>query len=124
VESFSAKYNTYPSTSAASAYTILFQYKDAVERAATFETKAVINALEGHKFTSLKDEQIWRNFDHQSIQTVYAVKCKPAEEIVKDKFKQDYFDIMKAMPGEKAARSKQRWTRVRKAAGKPVALQW
>jgi ABC-type branched-subunit amino acid transport system substrate-binding protein len=124
VESFAAKYNTYPSTSAASAYTILFQYKDAVERAATFEAKAVINALEGHKFTSLKNEQVWRDFDHQSVQTVYAVKCKSAEEISKDKFRQDYFEIMKEMPGEKAARSQQRWARIRKASGKPTALEW
>ena len=124
VETFSARYKAYPSTSAASAYTILYQYKDAVERAATFDTKAVINALEGYKFTSLKDDQIWRGFDHQCLQTVYAVKCKPKEAVTKDKFKQDYFEIMKEMPGEKAARSQDRWVRTRKAAGKAVALEW
>jgi ABC-type branched-subunit amino acid transport system substrate-binding protein len=124
VESFAARYKSYPSTSAASAYTILFQYRDAVQRAGTFDSKAVINTLEGHKFTSLKDVQTWRDFDHQCVQTVYAVKCKPNDEVVKDKFKQDYFEIMKQMPGEKAARSKTRWTRVRKAAGKPESLEW
>jgi len=125
VENFSKKYNSYPSTSAASAYTILYQYKDAVERAGTFDTKAVIAALEGHKYVSLKDEQVWRKFDHQSVQTVYAVKCKPHEEVTKDKFKQDYFEILKAMPGEEAARSYDRWVRTRKAAGLVMAdLQW
>jgi ABC-type branched-subunit amino acid transport system substrate-binding protein len=124
VESFAEKYQSYPSTSAASAYTILYQYKEAVERAGTLDAKAVINVLEGHKFISLKDEQVWRDFDHQSVQTVYAVKCKPYEEVIKDKFKQDYFEIMKTMPGEKAARSKVRWVRIRQAEGKPETLEW
>ena len=125
VENFAKKYHSYPSTSAASAYTILYQYKDAVERAGTFDTKAVIAALEGHKYVSLKDEQVWRKFDHQSVQTVYAVRCKPYEEVTKDKFKQDYFEILKAMPGEEAARSYDRWVRTRKAAGLVMAgLQW
>ena len=124
VEKFASKYESYPSTSAASAYTILYQYKSAVERAGTFETKAVISTLEGHKFTSLKDEQVWRVLDHQAIQTVYAVKCKPHQEVLKSKFKQDYFEIMKEMPGERAARSELRWTRTRQAAGKATALDW
>jgi ABC-type branched-subunit amino acid transport system substrate-binding protein len=124
VESFTARYKSYPSTSAASAYTILFQYRDAVQRAGTFDSKAVINTLEGYKFTSLKDAQTWRAFDHQCVQTVYAVKCKPYAEVEKDKFKQDYFEIIKQMPGEKAARSKARWIRARKAEGKAETLEW
>ena len=125
VEDFANRYKSYPSTSAASAYTIMYQYKEAVERAGGFETKAVIAMLEGHKYSLLKDEQVWRAFDHQSIQTVYAVKCKPEKEVLKDKFKQDYFEIMKKMPGDKAARSKERWDRIRKSAGMHLAeLQW
>jgi ABC-type branched-subunit amino acid transport system substrate-binding protein len=125
VEDYGNKYKSYPSTSAASAYTIMYQYKEAVERAGGFDTKAVIAMLEGHKYTLLKDEQVWRAFDHQSIQTVYAVRCKPQAQVLKDKFKQDYFEIIKAMPGEKAARSKDRWARTRKAAGLQLAeLQW
>jgi branched-chain amino acid transport system substrate-binding protein len=124
VEAFSNKYKSYPSTSAASAYTIIHEYKAAVERAGRFDTKAVISMLEGHKFTSLKDEQVWRTFDHQCIQTVYAVKCKPEAEVLKDKFKQDYFEIMKSMPGENAAMAQDRWTRTRKAAGLLPDLQW
>ena len=125
VEDFANKYKSYPSTSAASAYTIMYQYKNAVERAGSFDTKAVIAMLEGHKYTFLKDEQVWRDFDHQSTQTVYAVKCRPAEQVLKNKFKQDYFEIIKSMPGEKAARSKDRWARTRKSAGLQLAeLQW
>ena len=125
VEDFGIKYKSYPSTSAASAYTIMYQYKEAVERAGGFDTKAVIAMLEGHKYTSLKDEQVWRAFDHQSIQTVYAVRCKPEAQVLRDKYKQDYFEIIKAMAGEKAARSKDRWARTRKATGLQLAeLQW
>jgi ABC-type branched-subunit amino acid transport system substrate-binding protein len=125
VEDFANKYKSYPSTSAASAYTIMYQYKEAVERAGGFETKAVIAMLEGHKYTLLKDEQVWRAFDHQSIQTVYAVQCKPEAQVLNDKFKQDYFEIIKAMPGEKAARSKDRWARIRRSAGMHLAeLNW
>ena len=125
VEDFGIKYKSYPSTSAASAYTIMYQYKEAVERAGGFDTKEVIAMLEGHKYTLLKDEQVWRAFDHQSIQTVYAVRCKPEAQVLRDKYKQDYFEIIKAMAGEKAARSKDRWARTRKATGLQLAeLQW
>ena len=74
VEKFESRYQRYPTTSGASAYVIMHQYREAVERAKTFETKAVINALEGHTYTGLKDPQQWRAWDHQSLQTVYAVK--------------------------------------------------
>ena len=125
VDDYGNKFKSYPSTSAASAYTIMYQYKEAVERAGGFDTKAVIAMLEGHKYTLLKDEQVWRAFDHQSIQTVYAVRCRPEAQVLKDKFKQDYFEIIKAMPGEKAARSEDRWARTRKAPGLQLAeLQW
>ena len=91
VEKFSKLHNRYPSSSAASAYTILYQYKDAVERAETFDAKKVIAALEGHAFVSLKGKQLWRAFDHQAIQPVYTVRCKPAAEVRRDTFKEYYF---------------------------------
>ena len=124
VEKFSKLYNSYPSTSAASAYTILFQYKDAVERVKTTDTRTVIQALENHRFVSLKDEQMWRDFDHSCVQTVYAVKCKPMSEVLKDKFKQDYFEIINTMPGYEAAITKDEWVKYRKEAGKPDVLEW
>ncbi len=122
VEKFAAKYNRYPSTSGASAYTILYEYKAAVERAGTFDTAAVIKALEGHEYQLLKDKQVWRDFDHQSVQTVYAVKCKPKAEVLKDKYKLDYFEILSSLPGEDAVRSRDEWNAVRTAAGKPTVL--
>ncbi len=122
VKEYGARYYSYPSSSAASAYTILYQYKDAVERATTFDTKSVITALEGHKFLSLKNEQQWRKFDHQAMQTVYTVRCKPAQDVQKDQFKQDYFDILAKMEGKDAVRTKKQWLELRNAAGKPSLL--
>lgn len=122
VEAFASEYARYPSTSGASAYTILFEYKSAVERAKSFDTPAIIQALEGHEYTLLKDAQVWRSFDHQSIQTVFAVKGNPEATVLKDKFKLDYFEILSSTPKEKAARTRDEWNAVRVKAGKPTEL--
>ena len=123
VEKFANRYNRYPSTSAASAYTIMYEYKAAVERARSFDSPAVIKALEGHKYTLLKDQQEWRNFDHQSIQTVYVVRCNSPATVLKDKYHLDYFDIIDSMPGNDAFIGRSGWNDVRKGAGKPVYLE-
>ncbi|MBK5275492.1 MAG: substrate-binding protein [Desulfuromonadales bacterium] len=117
VKKFEAKYQRYPTTSGASAYVIMQEYKEAVERAKTFETKAVIKTLEGHSYIGLKDEQQWRAWDHQSLQTVYAVKCKPAAEVKKSKYQQDYFDIINVMKGEEAAVDRKEWNEIREMVG-------
>jgi len=122
VEDYSTRYNRYPSTSGASAYTILYEYKDAVERANSFATDAVIKALEGHEYVLLKDKQQWRDFDHQSVQTVYMVKCKPEAEVLKDKYKLDYFEIINSLAGENAVKSFKEWSEDRKASGKTAQL--
>ncbi len=124
VEKFTKMYNSYPSSSAASAYTVLYQYKDAVERAGTFAAKKIIEALEGHTFVSLKDEQEWRAFDHQAVQSVYTVRGKPAEEVRRDRFKEDYFEVLYKMDGKEAARSKEHWLKLRKDADKPDELEF
>ena len=113
VSKFEKRYNRYPTTSGASAYVIMHEYKAAVERAKSFNTKAVIAALEGWKYTGLKDEQYWRKFDHQSVQTVYAVKVKPAAEVKKSKYQMDYFDIIATMKGDEAAVDFNEWSEIR-----------
>jgi branched-chain amino acid transport system substrate-binding protein len=123
VEKFAAKYNRYPDTSGGSAYAILHEYKAAVERAGTFDSPAVIKALEGHEYQILKDKQVWRKFDHQSVQTVYTVKIKPAAQIMKDKYKLDYFEIMDSMPGSEAAITLKEWQAHRAESGKPAQLE-
>ena len=123
VENYSSKYNRYPCTSGASAYTILHEFKAAAERANTLNSAAIIKTLEGHKYTLLKDEQTWRGFDHQSVQTVYAVKCKPESVVLKDKFKMDYFEVISSLSGDEAFRTREEWDAARKAAGKPLNLE-
>ncbi|MEX2474194.1 substrate-binding protein [Marinobacter sp.] len=122
VEAFSKRYEMRPSTAAASAYSIVYQYKDAVERAGTTDTATIIQTLEGHRYTFLKDEQQWRNFDHQNVQTVYVVKVKPRNSIVADEYGADYFSIIDSMPGAEAVQSRDEWEQRRQAAGKPLQL--
>jgi len=123
VKKFEDRYQRYPTTSGASAYVILQQYKEAVERAKTFETKAVIKSLEGHTYIGLKDQQQWRSWDHQSVQTVYAVKCKPATEVKASKYQQDYFTIINVMKGDEAAVDKREWTEIREMVGMKPELE-
>lgn len=122
VKKFEAKYNRYPSTSGASAYVIMHEYKEAVERAKTFDTMAVIKALEGHKYSGLKDEQYWRPWDHQSVQTVYAIKCKKAADVKKDKYQLDFYEVINKIKGEEAAITLAEWSALRAKVGASAAL--
>lgn len=123
IEKFARRYQRYPSTSGASAYTILYEYKSAVERAKTFNSSAVVKALEGHGYRLLKDDQVWRDFDHQSVQTVYAVKGKSKSDVLRDKYQLDYFVILSSLSGRDAVRTRAEWDAVRKTAGKPTELE-
>ena len=123
VKKFEEKYKRYPSTSGASAYVILHQYKEAVERAKAFDTLPVIDALEGYKYTGVKDEQEWRDWDHQSIQTVYAIKMKKPEEVNKDKYHLDYYEIINKMKGEDAAINYNDWGAMRTAIDASLNLE-
>lgn len=123
VEKYEGKYATYPGASANYCWAILHEYKAAVERAGTFDSAKVIKALENHKYQYNKDEQYWRAFDHSSVQTVYAVRCKPEADVVKDKYKMDYFEVINQMSGEKAFRTKQEWMDARSAVNMPPNLE-
>jgi len=123
VKNFEAKYNRYPTSSGGSAYTILYQYKNAVEKAGSFDSMAVIKVLEGLKYTSLKDEQQWRDWDHQSVQTVYAVVCKNAADVKKDKYQLDFFEIISEMNGADATIKKEDWILARNKVGAASSLE-
>ena len=123
VQSFKTRYEMYPSSSAASAYSIVYQWADAATRARSLDSERIIAALEGHRYSLLKGEQEWRSFDHQNVQTVYAVKVKPREEVLKDRFKQDYFEIVHRLTGDQAAPSLAEWQTERRAGGQTLALQ-
>lgn len=123
VERFKARYNDYPASAAASAYTILHEYKAAVERAGSFDGRAVIRALENHTYQIVKDPQTWRAFDHQSIQTIYLVRGKPAESYVEHPIAREHIEILDRMAGRTSARSHPQWLEVRRKAGKPDTLE-
>ncbi|SEJ84995.1 ABC-type branched-chain amino acid transport system, substrate-binding protein [Pseudomonas linyingensis] len=123
VKNFSERYDLYPSSSAASAYSIVHQWADAATRARTLDSESLINALEGHKYQLLKGPQEWRALDHQNLQTVYAVKVKSRDEIMKDRSKQDYFEIVGRLEGALAAQTPEEWKQERTAAGQPPQLQ-
>jgi len=123
VKTFTERYDLYPSSSAASAYSIVHQWADAATRARTLDSESLIKALEGHKYQLLKGPQEWRALDHQNLQTIYAVKVKSRDEIMKDRSKQDYFEIVGRMDGALAAQTPEEWKQERIAAGQPPQLQ-
>ncbi|MNF27810.1 Leucine-, isoleucine-, valine-, threonine-, and alanine-binding protein precursor [compost metagenome] len=123
VKAFSERYALYPSSSAASAYSIVYQWADAAQRARSLDSEALIKALEGHRYQLLKGPQEWRAFDHQNLQTVYAVKVKSRAEVLKDPLKQDYFEIVDRLDANQAAPSLAEWQAERRAAGQPLTLQ-
>lgn len=123
VEAFGDRYERRPSAAGATAYTIVHQWKDAVERAGSFDAAEVIVALEGHRFTLLKDEQSWRDFDHRCVQTVFVVRGRDAAAVERDRFGLDCFEIVASSPGADVARSRDAWTTARTEAGLPPHLE-
>lgn len=123
VKNYDERYQTHPSSSAASAYSIVYQWADAATRARSLDSERIIAALEGHRYSLLKGQQEWRAFDHQNVQTVYAVKVKPREEVLKDRFKQDYFEIVHRLTSHQAAPSQADWQAERRASGQGLTLQ-
>lgn len=123
VEAFKQRYQMYPSSSAASAYSIVQQWADAARRAGSLNSEALVKALEGHRYSLLKDEQQWRSFDHQNLQTVYAVRVKSRDEILKDPLKQDYFEIIDRLGADAALPSLADWQAERRAGNQPLTLQ-
>ncbi len=123
VQRFKSLYGRYPCWGAATAYTGLWQYKKAVERARSFQTKKVIKALEGHSFSLLKDQQTWRAFDHQNVQTVYLVQVKKREAVVNSVDQQDYFENIHKFNGEDMVRTRDEWELTRRNAILPPHLE-
>lgn len=118
------RFGNAPSLASAGMYTSVFQYKEAVERAGTFEVDKVIRALEGFEFELLKGKEKWRAFDHQNVQDVYIIKFKSPGEIHKTgRFKGDYWNVLRSEPGEDIVRSFDEWKKVMEAAGKPCYLE-
>lgn len=80
VNAFKAKYGTPPSNGAECAYTNIFQYKEAVERAGSINPDGVIKKLEGYKFQATKGPEYWRDWDHQGINSVLVMEGVPTSQ--------------------------------------------
>jgi len=65
------KYNHTPTSRCYLGYAAMTQILEAVQRAGTTDTAAVIKALEGHEFDGLKEgRSYFRSWDHQHVQDV------------------------------------------------------
>lgn len=122
VENFAAKFKRKPSAPAASAYSSVYQFKEAAERAGSVNADKLIAAMEGHSYVHLKDMQTWRGMDHQNVQSVYVVKVKERAEIMKDRKAEDYFDILNVVDGQQLVRTEREWKTERLAANLPDNL--
>ena len=122
VENFNKAYELYPPSAAASAYTVVKQWADAVQRAKSVNSEAVIKALEGHNYTLLKDAAQWRAFDHQNVQTVYVVQANSRNTVMAHPSKQYYFTILKRVEASEAAQSHEEWQAERTKAGRSNKL--
>lgn len=109
VDAYIAEHQRYPDSTTASAYGIVRQWAAAVQRAGSLDSEKVIGALENHRYSLLKDAQYWRGFDHQNVHSIYAVRVRPRNEIMQDRFKQDYFTIIHRMGGDEAAPNHEDW---------------
>ena len=101
VTAFMAKYGSPPSNGAECAYTSLYQYKMAVERAGSINPDAVIKALEGHKFQATKGPEYWREWDHQSINSVLVMEGIPIKDRGGDAFA--FAKVLQEHDGESVA---------------------
>ncbi|MGE4296731.1 MAG: substrate-binding protein [Desulfovibrionaceae bacterium] len=123
VEAFAQRFRRYPSTSGASAYTIVYEFKAAVERAGSFAPADLVRALEGHDYMLLKDRQTWRALDHQSVQTVYLVQGADKLTVLSTPLRLDYFSIIGRKSGEDIVRTPEEWRQLRREAGLPPNLE-
>jgi branched-chain amino acid transport system substrate-binding protein len=104
VEKFKARYGTPPGNAAAASWVAIMTYADAVKKAGTTDAKAVIKALEGTKFTVLKGEEYYRDWDHQAMTSTLILEGKGAGE---QSGEWDCVKIIDEVPGEKVAPSKE-----------------
>lgn len=120
VQRYIDAHQEYPGSTSASAYSVVKQWSAAVQRSQSLDSEELIHALEGHSYSLLKDQQQWRAFDHQSVQSIYAVRVRKRDEIMADPFKQNYFEIIHRMAGDQAAPSLDDWQQER---GEELKLQ-
>ncbi len=80
IEGHKMLYGTLPIYASSESYAAVYAFKYAVEKAKTFETKAVIKALEGLTFETPTGKRIIRPEDHQTIKNDVFLHFVPTKE--------------------------------------------
>src|SRR3989449_1035366 len=92
------KYNHTPTSRCYLGYAAMMQILEAVRRAGTTDTAAVIKSLEGHEFDGLKEgRSYFRAWDHQHVQDVLVGQAYGKE------FGLGHYQILATVPGDAAA---------------------
>jgi branched-chain amino acid transport system substrate-binding protein len=99
-DKFQAKVGKRPTFAHAANYSAAMQYLEAVQRAGTDKSDAVVGKLEGYKFGDVfaKNAQI-RAQDHLLLHDAYLAQVKPSSEV---KEPWDYEKILKTVPAAEA----------------------
>jgi branched-chain amino acid transport system substrate-binding protein len=99
-DKFKAKTNTRPSFAHAGNYSAALQYLEAVQRAGTDGSDAVVKELEGKKLEDVfLHNGTVRAADHRVLHDAYLAKVKPKADV---KEEWDYEDILTTIPADKA----------------------
>ncbi len=61
--------------------------------------------------------------DHQNVQSVYVVRSRPRNDVLKSDLHEDFFEILLQLPGEQAVQTAEEWALERKSVGKSLALE-
>jgi len=92
------KYNHTPTSRCYLGYAAMTQILEAIQRAGTTETSALIKALEGHQFDGLKiGPSSFRAWDHQHVQDVLVGEAFGKELGL------GHYKILATVPGETVA---------------------
>lgn len=102
VKAFRKKYKKAPGSSAACAWVAIHEWAAAAKASGGFASNGVIKALEGRRFTLLKGEEEWRDWDHQAISSVLVVEGKSRAE---SRGEWDLLKIIKEVDGRSIMRS-------------------
>jgi branched-chain amino acid transport system substrate-binding protein len=98
VQSVIEKYNHTPTSRCYLGYAATLQILEAVRRAGTTDTMAVIKALEGHEFDGLKEgRSYFRAWDHQHVQDILV------GEAVGKELGLGHYKILATVPGDAVA---------------------
>jgi len=80
VEGHKKLFNTVPAYASSESYSAVYAYKYAIEKAKSFESKAVIKALRGLSFDSVTGKRTIKAEDHQAVQNGILTHFVPSSD--------------------------------------------